>query len=179
MFQCAECRQDFDTEQAKQVHWKFTHDPNRYDGLSRTSLNDEEDDLAAAMRLPMEGVASASATAASPSADDEEDDLAAVASASATAASPSADDEEVRSGCGGAASTLKTFCGHARPCVHCGKRLGIQGFGLRKRNHERRCLARIKKARALAAEDSSFAAGQAAAQPEVATAASPSADDEE
>merc|ERR1719487_178620 len=103
MFQCAECRQDFDTEQAKQVHWKFTHDLNRYDGLSRTSLNDEEDDLAAAMRLPMEGVASASATAASPSADDEEDDQIVLLLQILAAAMR---------------LSWRTFCGHAR-CVHC------------------------------------------------------------
>lgn len=29
-FQCAECRQKFDSEKAKQLHWKFIHDPNRH-----------------------------------------------------------------------------------------------------------------------------------------------------
>jgi len=29
-FQCPECRQKFDTEKAKQLHWKFIHDPNRH-----------------------------------------------------------------------------------------------------------------------------------------------------
>ncbi len=29
-FQCSECRQKFDTEKAKQLHWKFIHDPNRH-----------------------------------------------------------------------------------------------------------------------------------------------------
>ncbi|CAE7736383.1 unnamed protein product [Symbiodinium sp. CCMP2592] len=28
-FQCPECRQKFDSEKAKQLHWKFIHDPNR------------------------------------------------------------------------------------------------------------------------------------------------------
>ena len=28
-FQCPDCRQKFDTEKAKQIHWKFIHDPNR------------------------------------------------------------------------------------------------------------------------------------------------------
>ena len=29
-FQCPECRQKFDSEKAKQLHWKFIHDPNRH-----------------------------------------------------------------------------------------------------------------------------------------------------
>lgn len=29
-FKCPECRQQFDTEQAKALHWKFIHDPNRH-----------------------------------------------------------------------------------------------------------------------------------------------------
>jgi len=29
-FQCAECRQKFDSEQAKKMHWRFIHDPNRH-----------------------------------------------------------------------------------------------------------------------------------------------------
>lgn len=29
-FQCAECRQKFDSEKAKELHWKFIHDPNRH-----------------------------------------------------------------------------------------------------------------------------------------------------
>ena len=29
-FQCVECRQKFDSEKAKQLHWKFIHDPNRH-----------------------------------------------------------------------------------------------------------------------------------------------------
>eukprot|EP00929_Paragymnodinium_shiwhaense_P014201 TRINITY_DN122095_c0_g1_i1.p1 TRINITY_DN122095_c0_g1~~TRINITY_DN122095_c0_g1_i1.p1 ORF type:complete len:365 (-),score=42.69 TRINITY_DN122095_c0_g1_i1:170-1264(-) len=29
-FQCSECRQKFDAEVAKELHWKFTHDPNRH-----------------------------------------------------------------------------------------------------------------------------------------------------
>lgn len=29
-FQCLECRQRFDTEKTKQVHWKFMHDPSRH-----------------------------------------------------------------------------------------------------------------------------------------------------
>merc|ERR1712137_677087 len=29
-FQCPDCRQKFDTEKAKQLHWKFIHDPNRH-----------------------------------------------------------------------------------------------------------------------------------------------------
>ncbi|CAE7207921.1 unnamed protein product, partial [Symbiodinium natans] len=33
-FQCPECRQKFDSEKAKQLHWKFIHDPNRL-GLQR------------------------------------------------------------------------------------------------------------------------------------------------
>ena len=28
-FQCPDCRQRFDSEKAKQLHWKFIHDPNR------------------------------------------------------------------------------------------------------------------------------------------------------
>ena len=28
--QCPDCRQKFDTEKAKQLHWKFIHDPNRH-----------------------------------------------------------------------------------------------------------------------------------------------------
>ena len=28
--QCPDCRQKFDTEQAKKLHWKFIHDPNRH-----------------------------------------------------------------------------------------------------------------------------------------------------
>ncbi|CAJ1414018.1 unnamed protein product [Effrenium voratum] len=39
-FQCAECRQKFDSEKAKQLHWKFIHDPNRHqeDADCRLSL---------------------------------------------------------------------------------------------------------------------------------------------
>jgi len=29
-FQCGECRQKFDSDKAKQLHWKFIHDPNRH-----------------------------------------------------------------------------------------------------------------------------------------------------
>ena len=29
-FPCPDCRQKFDTEKAKQMHWKFIHDPNRH-----------------------------------------------------------------------------------------------------------------------------------------------------
>jgi len=29
-FQCPDCRQKFDSEKAKQLHWKFIHDPNRH-----------------------------------------------------------------------------------------------------------------------------------------------------
>lgn len=29
-FQCPDCSQKFDTEKAKQLHWKFLHDPNRH-----------------------------------------------------------------------------------------------------------------------------------------------------
>eukprot|EP00439_Symbiodinium_sp_Y106_P029780 s3931_g3.t1 len=29
-FQCPECRQKFDSEKAKQLRWKFIHDPNRH-----------------------------------------------------------------------------------------------------------------------------------------------------
>jgi len=29
-FPCPDCRQKFDTEKAKQLHWKFIHDPNRH-----------------------------------------------------------------------------------------------------------------------------------------------------
>merc|ERR1719384_1838252 len=29
-FQCPDCRQKFDTEKAKSLHWKFIHDPNRH-----------------------------------------------------------------------------------------------------------------------------------------------------
>merc|ERR1711862_645041 len=28
--QCPDCRQKFDTEKVKQLHWKFIHDPNRH-----------------------------------------------------------------------------------------------------------------------------------------------------
>nr|ABI14299.1 unknown [Pfiesteria piscicida] len=28
--QCPDCRQKFDSEKAKQLHWKFIHDPNRH-----------------------------------------------------------------------------------------------------------------------------------------------------
>ena len=28
--QCPDCRQKFDTAKAKQLHWKFIHDPNRH-----------------------------------------------------------------------------------------------------------------------------------------------------
>eukprot|EP00438_Fugacium_kawagutii_P002936 Skav232615 [mRNA] locus=scaffold1224:745635:745940:+ [translate_table: standard] len=28
--QCGECRQKFDSEKAKQLHWRFIHDPNRH-----------------------------------------------------------------------------------------------------------------------------------------------------
>ena len=27
---CPDCRQTFDTAKAKQLHWKFIHDPNRH-----------------------------------------------------------------------------------------------------------------------------------------------------
>lgn len=30
-FQCPECRQAFDSEKARQLHWKFIHDPNRHE----------------------------------------------------------------------------------------------------------------------------------------------------
>jgi hypothetical protein len=29
-FQCQDCRQKFDTQKAKDLHWKFIHDPNRH-----------------------------------------------------------------------------------------------------------------------------------------------------
>jgi len=29
-FQCPDCRQKFDSEKAKQLHWKFIHDPSRH-----------------------------------------------------------------------------------------------------------------------------------------------------
>jgi len=29
-FQCPECRQKFDSEAAKKLHWRFIHDPNRH-----------------------------------------------------------------------------------------------------------------------------------------------------
>jgi len=29
-FQCPDCRQKFDTQKAKDLHWKFIHDPNRH-----------------------------------------------------------------------------------------------------------------------------------------------------
>ena len=29
-YQCPDCRQKFDTETAKKLHWRFIHDPNRH-----------------------------------------------------------------------------------------------------------------------------------------------------
>merc|ERR1711862_917639 len=29
-FQCPDCRQKFDSEKAKQLHWRFIHDPTRH-----------------------------------------------------------------------------------------------------------------------------------------------------
>jgi len=29
-FQCPDCRQKFDSEKARDLHWKFIHDPNRH-----------------------------------------------------------------------------------------------------------------------------------------------------
>jgi len=29
-FQCDVCKQKFTSEKAKQIHWKFIHDPNRH-----------------------------------------------------------------------------------------------------------------------------------------------------
>ena len=29
-FKCPDCRQNFDSEKAKSLHWKFIHDPNRH-----------------------------------------------------------------------------------------------------------------------------------------------------
>ncbi|CAE7596704.1 unnamed protein product [Symbiodinium natans] len=37
-FQCPECRQKFDSEKAKQLHWKFIHDPNRSRIVAELSL---------------------------------------------------------------------------------------------------------------------------------------------
>ena len=34
-FQCPECRQKFDTEKVKQLHWEFIHHPNRHQEVAR------------------------------------------------------------------------------------------------------------------------------------------------
>ncbi|CAE6922352.1 unnamed protein product [Symbiodinium sp. CCMP2592] len=39
-FQCPECRQKFDSEKAKQLHWKFIHDPNRLQHAPASYVDD-------------------------------------------------------------------------------------------------------------------------------------------
>ncbi|CAE8710332.1 unnamed protein product [Polarella glacialis] len=42
-FPCPDCRQKFDDEKAKQMHWKFTHDPNRHqENNGKTNTSDAE-----------------------------------------------------------------------------------------------------------------------------------------
>ncbi|CAE8683848.1 unnamed protein product [Polarella glacialis] len=42
-FPCPDCRQKFDDEKAKQMHWKFTHDPNRHlENNGETNTSDAE-----------------------------------------------------------------------------------------------------------------------------------------